>query len=222
MRAAIVLVCLALLVPGAQACKTVPLLDIVVEDEVTCQDGCEELPTPLDPRVFDVRVYWQFDVDECTIQGGVLQDEMMIRFSPTQSNPAWLGFSFEPATVSVPIAQYYDPQGDMDPQTGTYTSAGFVETQLTVTFERLPEGVEWDRIEGRDGEVATFMKAHAEGQGFSSDAFGVEQISFDGDQLFSVRPEARPAADGDVAVPAPALSLLAAALLGAAVGRRRS
>ncbi len=210
---------LLILVPAASACETVPYLDIRIPGEITCDEGCEELPQPLQDRTFDVHVHWAFDIDECSIEGGVMRDEMVIDFRASQSNPAWLGFELDPAQVRIPLHEYYDAEGDLDPNTGRFEASRYVESELTVSFLRMPTSDEWSRVVGQDLQVPTYLIARAEGEGLSRDAFGVEAIAFDGAPLAAVIPEAKPTTGDDVEASAPLLPLVALGLL--LLARRR-
>lgn len=221
MRGWIILV-LLLAAPGAVACQVSPMLEFRLDEVPRCSpaapEECDPVPPPGEPRTYDGAVRWYWDVDECTTQSGILQDDMQITFSGAGSNPAWLDVTFAPETITIPMHEYYDPtylRFDGDRLYSEKEEA----FQVRFDFLRMPVDAERDQIDMRDGLVMTFLKAKAEGEG-ARESFAVKAVAFDGRHLVASPPVGQ-RDDVQQEAPVPFLPALVA-LAGAAAWRRQT
>jgi hypothetical protein len=220
MRAGL-LVLLLLAIPAAQACQVTPIVGMDFPDRAPCQidirtgalDGCEPLPGLGESRTYDGMVTWEWDVDQCTAEGGIAQGDMTFTFDVSRLNPAWMPVTFDPPIVVATPAEYYNPTDvTNDPNAGRTYSSGEKPFQVTFTYERMPNAKEIENLEDRDGAARFFLKVLAESEG-AQPAFGISQFTFDGRPLLAEVEAARPQDEDAPGIPL-VFALAAIALAG--------
>ncbi len=223
---ALLLIGLLMLIPAATACSQVtPIVGLEFDGKQPCMftyegtyDGCEELPAVGESRTYEGRVRWNWDVDQCSSTGGVLQGDMFFEFSSSALSPKWLPVTFEPATITVPLNEYYDPTSlDVDSTQNRIYSEQTRDVAVTFTMERQPTAGELEELRQRDHAARVFLKVLAQGTG-SSDAFGITQFVFDTSDLAATEEVIEHPPDQQV--PALPVTILLGIVLVAALRRR--
>ncbi len=220
---AVLLVFLLLLAPAAQACEITPIVSMKFPDRQPCGvdlatgeiQGCEPLMELGTSRTYQGEVHYEWDVDQCSAEGGVLQGDMVFTFDVSRLNPAWMPITFEPPQVTVTPADYYGRQPTHDPDAGRTYGAGTAPFEVTFTFERMPNEKELQALDDRDGAARFFLKVLAQGEG-TNDAFGISQFTFDARPLLA---PAAPPVDEEAPMFPISLGLVALGLM-AAMRRR--
>lgn len=224
MRAGL-LVLLLIAVPAAQACSVTPIVGMDFPERAPCQidirtgalAGCEALPERGQSRTYQGYVWWEWDVDQCTAEGGIAQNDVTFEFGVSALNPAWMPVAFDPPQIVVGPADYYNPANvTNDPQAGRTYSSGRMPFDVTFTFERLPNDKELKDLADRDGAARFFLKVIAKSEGIE-DAFGISQFTFDGRPLLETEEVEAPQDNDAPGIPL-VFALIAIALMAA---RRR-
>ncbi len=227
MRALLILG-LLLIVPAAQACgqQVTPIVGLEFDGKAPCMftatgefDGCEPLPELGESRTYEGRVKWYWDADQCSVSGGYLQGDMQFAFSSSDLSPKWLPAVFEPATITVPLEEYYTPtEFQFDSAQNRIYSEQTRPVSVTFTFDRLPTEGEQKQLQDRDDAARVFLKVLATGTG-TGDAFGITQFIFNADEISSASMSGEEPAN--VEAPGVPVAMLLAVLAIALMRRRK-
>lgn len=190
MRWSLLLAGLVLLAPGVSACQSVwPIVDLDFEDARTEGCGYRDAdpaacpPLPTEPTSYAGTLNVRVVMDApCIIEPPTGLADLHVALDRTESHPAWVTTTFEPARFVIPVQEVYDPRNmHTDGQNVWFE----VERDLQAMIGRAawPDPSEMQVVEERGGLVTLFAKAHVtSGDGGLTwrDAFGVEEFRYDG------------------------------------------
>lgn len=209
-----------------------PILDIDLPEKLQCGSGyraaqeldpseCHALPEDGGSLTLEgtFRFYW--DMSEEGTYPNDPNEDIVVTFGGSGSNPGWLSVVVEPAQFVIGTAELFNPDywKPEENEQGTQRILFWFEQPITVTIERdgepTPEDI--DRMVARNGVQVFFVKVKSTGSGERfRPAFGIEEFRFYGLQDEGVK-EQLPGND----TPAPGMLVGAAALAAIAVAARR-
>ena len=150
------------------------------------------------------------------------QQAVQVSFSGVSTNPKWLTFKIEPATLTIDAVALLDPRNlcpDMTtPATPVVYYCYTAPIKVTFTHSGDPDAAALQKIKAKGGVAEVFLKAKSGQSGqYFKEGFGVESFRFDAHKLLpTVATTTKASPAGGLLAP-----LLAFALAGL-VTRRRS
>jgi uncharacterized protein (TIGR03382 family) len=167
-----------------------PIVDLTFKDKPVCGGAagsidlakCIQLPAPGKTVSFDgtFRYYWKLSEDLTYPPG---QEPVVVTFSGVSTNPKWLTFKMEPASITIDAVALVSPTNMKVDQTDPASPVVYYDFQapIKVTFTRGgdPDAAQLDKIAAKGGVTDVFVKAKSSASGtYFKEGFGVESFRF--------------------------------------------
>ncbi|HEX2065718.1 MAG TPA: hypothetical protein VHI93_02800 [Candidatus Thermoplasmatota archaeon] len=146
------------------------------------------------------RYYWKLSEDLTYPPG---QEPVVVTFSGVSTNPKWMTFQVEPATVTLDAATLLSPAHMKVDQSNPSSPAIYYDFQvpIKVTFTRSgdPDTAALEKLAAKGGVADLFVKARSSASGaYFKEGFGVESFRFNAASLLP-SPDPRGAPGGFLA-----------------------
>ncbi|HUR61771.1 MAG TPA: hypothetical protein VM286_05340 [Candidatus Thermoplasmatota archaeon] len=129
------------------------------------------------------RYYWK-ESEDLTYPPDA-QQPVVVTFSGVSTNPKWLTFKVEPASITIDAVALMDPRNLVVDQSNPASPVVYYEYKqdITVTFTHSgdPDAAALQKVAAKKGLVELFLKAKSSASGtYFKEGFGVESFRFDG------------------------------------------
>lgn len=199
---------LALLPAAAAECAgppcgyITPLVDLEFPDKPRCPGSREAaevakcIPLPATGKSVSFtgtfRYYWKLSEDLTYPPG---QEPVVVTFSGVSTNPKWMAFKVEPATVTLDAATLVSPLhmrvDDSNPSSPVLYYDFQVPVKVTFTRSGDPDAAALEKLAAKGGVADFFVKAKSSASGaYFKEGFGVESFRFNAASLLPA-PEPR-------------------------------
>ncbi|MCA1810827.1 MAG: hypothetical protein LC623_02315 [Halobacteriales archaeon] len=198
-----------------------PIVDLEFADKPKCSgspgsiDLAKCIPVPAKGQSVSFtgtfRYYWKLSEDLTYPPG---QEPVVVSFSGVSTNPKWLTFKIEPATITIDAVALVSPQNMRVDRSNPSSPVIYYDFQapVTVTFTHSgdPDAAALEKIVAKGGIADVYVKAKSSASGaYFKEGFGVESFRFNAAPLLPQQDASNRAPGGFLA---PLLGLCIAAL----------